>query len=160
MQDNQSRLRPDLHFIVHAADHLVLLSDVAITRSKSTKQQPSAVKAREQLKKRKYARFVHRGQVAFLPFVLKASGVWGSDATRVLKKLLQPQLADSLENEESQAELMRDARTRITVALHKGNALMARQCVQLVASEADTYEVPALHRLGMSASRRLFSRRF
>jgi hypothetical protein len=155
-----SRQRPDLRFELPSTGYLSLLSDVMITHpgSGDTSDLHAAIAA-ERLKSNKYHHFVQPGQVAFTPFVLESSGAWGRQAERLLNKLLQ-QVSEDGEGESfgTKADYRRDAQARIAVALHKGNALMARQCVQMVSSECDVYAPPLPHRAGLArnVSRRLF----
>jgi hypothetical protein len=123
---------------------VVLLSDVSVTHPKATRPGPLAgARTREQQKSRKYAAFQKPRQVAFKPFVLESTGAWGQAAGVVMKKLLHQQQDDDPEATE---ERRRDAYARVAVALHKGNALMARQCVESLVADFDACEELAPHR--------------
>jgi hypothetical protein len=155
--------RPDLCFQVQTTRYLDLLSDVSITHPGCRDiTDLHAAKLREQQKSAKYAHFERSGQTAFTPFVLESSGAWGSKAEKLLSKLMQQIPFAEGEGFGTKADYMRDARTRIAVALHKGNALMARQCVYSMSNERDVYAAPLNHHRYMPAasrsSRRVFHR--
>jgi hypothetical protein len=137
-----SREKPDLRFIVPYHRVVELYSDVAVTHPAAPSyalhgaadHELHAAKRREAEKKHKYGHLAKQGVSEFQAFALETLGAWGPQADSVLKTLFKH---SQHENEVDVQNQMHEARTRISVALQRGNALVHRAGIELICSLRD-----------------------
>ena len=165
------RKKPDLRFTLATTKITTLVSDVTVTHPASKtaterslqqhRQSSSPHRAHHHLstsmssaahsasvgKSVKY-RDEDRPEVGvrFIPFALETMGAWSKEANEVLRLLLSSagSAASAEDFEEKQRERTLDARIRISVALQRGNALVARECVNQLQCDYDVFaQVPS-----------------
>jgi hypothetical protein len=139
--ERPSRLKPDLLLITANHRAAELLTDVAIAHPAaesslalgSAMRPLSAAKDRETRKERKYGHLVRDAQPGtreLKAFVMESFGAFGAHADHVLKVLLKHAVRD---DDDDTPQLI-DARTRLSIALQRGNACIAHKGIEILST--------------------------
>ena len=166
-QQQPSREKPDLLLTTAYHSAAELLTDVVITHpatatalaDKADERPLRAARTAETRKLSKYGHLVlkaanGRSRIRDLkPFAMESMGAFGKHANDVLKIMMK----HAAHNAAGDTPLPHEARIRLSIALQRGNALIARHGVEMLCSTRD--EAPQLqpHRCVSHASRQLGS---
>jgi hypothetical protein len=148
--ERPSREKPDLLLITASHHTTELLTDVAIVHPAAASyvdaaavRPLSAAKSGETRKESKYGHLVRRakhGVCELKGFAMESFGAFGPHADYVLKCLLKH--ADGSDD----SPQLSDARTRLSIALQRGNARIALKGIELICAQRDELPPPPPHR--------------
>jgi hypothetical protein len=137
--------KPDLHFILAHHRVVEVLSDVAVAHpgaasyaSSASTHPLSAAKHIQSHKISKYADLVQAGQSEMIAFVMETFGAFGPQANKLLQCFFKQGPGPGKDFGDDGITLQ-DARTQLSFALQRGNAIVARKGVEMLCSEYDLH---------------------